>query len=252
MTREERLEVREDILRDAIAWGVAEVSHIEIDEINILNASFKAMHLALAQLSMIPQLLLIDGNRFKPYLDLPFECVVKGDGRFFSIAAASVIAKTYRDELMQRLGYTRYVAQGGDWGSVVADTMAGSGRLTADANRRNPLDPVSTCTFGIIWQAPVPGTQTVTDVITMFRNCPVGPERLTVMAWTLVAPVPSGEPSENVSPLLLPAAVGADGLSAPPLPPPQPSRRMDASSAVAAHHLTGAFTGCPRAPGQQA
>lgn len=102
LTKEERLELREIIFRDALAWGVAEVSHAEIDEINILNASFKAMHLALDQLSVAPQLLLIDGNRFKPYNELPFECIVKGDGKYLSIAAASILAKTYRDELMQR------------------------------------------------------------------------------------------------------------------------------------------------------
>ncbi|HWA34618.1 MAG TPA: ribonuclease HII [Cyclobacteriaceae bacterium] len=102
LTKEERLELREVILRDALAWAVAEVSHQEIDEINILNASFKAMHLALDQLTTLPQFLLIDGNRFKPYKELPFECIVKGDGRYLSIAAASVLAKTHRDELMQR------------------------------------------------------------------------------------------------------------------------------------------------------
>ncbi len=102
LTKDERLELRAIILRDAMAWAVAEVSHQEIDEINILNASFKAMHLALDQLSTVPQFLLIDGNRFKPYKELPFECIVKGDGRYLSIAAASVLAKTYRDELMQR------------------------------------------------------------------------------------------------------------------------------------------------------
>ena len=110
LTKDERLELREIIFRDALAWAVAEVSHAEIDEINILNASFKAMHLALDQLSVVPQLLLIDGNRFKPYKELPFECIVKGDGKYLSIAAASVLAKTYRDELMQQralefLGY---------------------------------------------------------------------------------------------------------------------------------------------------
>ena len=102
LTKEERLEIREDIVRDALAWAVAEVSHGEIDEINILNASFKAMHLALDKLSLRPQLLLIDGNRFQPYGDVPFECIVKGDATYLSIAAASVLAKTYRDELMQQ------------------------------------------------------------------------------------------------------------------------------------------------------
>ena len=102
LSREVREELRKEILRDALAWAVAEVSHTEIDEINILNASFKAMHLALDQLKMMPQFLLIDGNRFKPYQEVPFECVIKGDGRYLSIAAASILAKTYRDDLMQQ------------------------------------------------------------------------------------------------------------------------------------------------------
>jgi len=103
LTRELREALRSDIERDALAWAVAEVDHDEIDKINILNASFKAMHLAVDQLTMRPELLLIDGNRFKPYHDLPFECVVKGDGIYLSIAAASVLAKTYRDAYMIQL-----------------------------------------------------------------------------------------------------------------------------------------------------
>jgi len=103
LKKEERDLLRIDIQRDALAWAVAEVSHEEIDEINILNASFKAMHLAVDQLGIIPQLLLIDGNRFKPYRELKHECIIKGDGKFLSIAAASILAKTYRDELMHRL-----------------------------------------------------------------------------------------------------------------------------------------------------
>lgn len=103
LTKEERLTVREDILRDALAWAVAEVSHTEIDEINILNASFRAMHLAIDQLAVKPQMLLIDGNRYRTSQDLPYECIVKGDAAYFSIAAASVLAKTYRDDLMRRL-----------------------------------------------------------------------------------------------------------------------------------------------------
>ena len=99
----ERTLLQDDIVRDAIAWAVAEVSNEEIDTINILNASYKAIHLALEQLSIKPQLLLIDGNRFKPYHDIKFECIVKGDGKYLSIAAASVLAKNYRDELMSRL-----------------------------------------------------------------------------------------------------------------------------------------------------
>lgn len=103
LTKEERKAVREDVLRDALAWAVAEVSHTEIDEINILNASFRAMHKAIDKLVVKPQMLLIDGNRFRPSQDLPFECIIKGDAAYFSIAAASVLAKTYRDDLMQRL-----------------------------------------------------------------------------------------------------------------------------------------------------
>jgi ribonuclease HII len=103
LNKEERLEARESILKDALAWAIAEVSHEEIDEINILNASFKAMHLALDQLAMSPQFLLIDGNRFKPYRELPFECVIKGDGAYLSIAAASILAKVHRDGLMHKL-----------------------------------------------------------------------------------------------------------------------------------------------------
>jgi ribonuclease HII len=106
LTHDERLALREDVKRDALAWAVAEVSNLEIDEINILNASFKAMHLALDQLQVRPQFLLIDGNRFKPYQEVPFECIIKGDASYLSIAAASVIAKTYRDELMQKLADT--------------------------------------------------------------------------------------------------------------------------------------------------
>lgn len=103
LSKEERLIVREDILRDALAWAVAEVEPTEIDHINILNASFKAMHLALDRLTIKPSLLLIDGNRFNPYEELPFECIIKGDGLYLSIAAASVLAKTYRDEKMHLL-----------------------------------------------------------------------------------------------------------------------------------------------------
>ncbi len=104
LTKAERLLLQADIKQHALAWAIAEVSNEEIDEINILNASFKAMHLALDKLTIAPEFLLIDGNRFKPYRNLVFECVIKGDGKYLSIAAASVLAKTYRDELMERLG----------------------------------------------------------------------------------------------------------------------------------------------------
>jgi ribonuclease HII len=103
LTREEREELRIEIQRDALCWAVAEVDHEEIDKINILNASFKAMHLALDKLFMTPDLLLIDGNRFKAYKEIKHECIIKGDGKYLSIAAASVLAKTHRDDLMNSL-----------------------------------------------------------------------------------------------------------------------------------------------------
>lgn len=106
LSAEERLVLREDIIRDALAWAVAEVSHAQIDEINILKASFLAMHRALDQLKIRPELLLIDGNRFVPYGDTAYHCIIKGDGKYQSIAAASILAKTHRDDLMQRMALT--------------------------------------------------------------------------------------------------------------------------------------------------
>ncbi len=103
LTKQERDYLRPIIEKEALAFSVAKVSNIEIDHINILQASFKAMHLALNQLNLLPDILLIDGNRFKPYKELPHQCVVKGDGIYASIAAASVLAKTYRDEYMENL-----------------------------------------------------------------------------------------------------------------------------------------------------
>jgi ribonuclease HII len=103
LTKSERDSLEVDIKRDALAWAIAEVSNEEIDVINILNASFKAMHRAIDQLTTQPEFLLIDGNRFNPYENLPFQCIVKGDSKYLSIAAASVLAKTYRDELMSAL-----------------------------------------------------------------------------------------------------------------------------------------------------
>jgi len=103
LTKSERESLEMDIKRDALAWAIAEVSNEEIDMINILNASFKAMHRAIEQLTTQPEFLLIDGNRFNPHKDLPFQCIVKGDSKYLSIAAASVLAKTYRDELMSAL-----------------------------------------------------------------------------------------------------------------------------------------------------
>ena len=95
--------LREQIQRNAISWAVGIVDNHEIDKINILNASFLAMHRALDKLSVSPEHIIIDGNRFKPYKKIPFDCVVKGDGKFLSIAAASILAKTYRDDYMDEL-----------------------------------------------------------------------------------------------------------------------------------------------------
>jgi ribonuclease HII len=103
LTPEERGELRPYIEEKALAYAVAKVDVELIDTINILKASLKAMHLALEQLSIRPELLLIDGNRFTPYENIPFQCIIKGDGIFASIAAASILAKTYRDAYMQQL-----------------------------------------------------------------------------------------------------------------------------------------------------
>lgn len=104
LSRAQRETLRLDIERDAVAWAVAEVSHKDIDRINILKASFLAMHRAVDALTIKPDHLLIDGNRFVPYPMIPHTCIVKGDAHFLSIAAASVLAKTYRDALMEQLG----------------------------------------------------------------------------------------------------------------------------------------------------
>jgi len=95
--------LREIIEKNAIAFAVAALDNHEIDEVNILNASIMAMHKAIAKLKKTPEFLLIDGNRFKPYSEIPFECIIKGDGKYQSIAAASILAKTYRDEFMRKL-----------------------------------------------------------------------------------------------------------------------------------------------------
>lgn len=103
LTVEQRNELRPLIEQVAVSYAVASVDNDEIDTINILKASFKAMHLAIAQLKQQPQMLLIDGNRFTMYPKIPHQCIIQGDGEYASIAAASVLAKTYRDEYMQQL-----------------------------------------------------------------------------------------------------------------------------------------------------
>lgn len=103
LSEKQRYSLRPVIEQQAVAWAIGVVTPQEIDEINILQASFLAMHRALDALSVSPELLLIDGNRFKPYRATPHHCIVKGDGKYFSIAAASVLAKTYRDDYMAGL-----------------------------------------------------------------------------------------------------------------------------------------------------
>jgi ribonuclease HII len=103
LTPKQRSELREEIINSAIAWKVAFVDNTEIDEINILRASIKAMHIAIEGLEKEPQYLLIDGNRFYPYKSLKYSTVIKGDSIYFSIAAASILAKTHRDEYMIKI-----------------------------------------------------------------------------------------------------------------------------------------------------
>ena len=103
LSEKKRNLLRPYIEEHALEWAVGICTPEEIDSINILNASFLAMHKAVDKLGQIPELLLIDGNRFKPYKEIPFECIIKGDGKFMSIAAASVLAKTHRDEYINKL-----------------------------------------------------------------------------------------------------------------------------------------------------
>ena len=103
LTHKQRCELRPIIEKEAVAWAVAYVDNIEIDRINILNASFLAMHRAIEKLLIQPKYLSIDGNRFRAYPDIPHSCIVKGDGKYLNIAAASVLAKTHRDEFMEHI-----------------------------------------------------------------------------------------------------------------------------------------------------
>jgi ribonuclease HII len=103
LSAKQRALLKDEIINSAIAWKVAFVDNTKIDEMNILRASIKAMHIAIEGLEKMPQFLLIDGNRFYPYKDIKFETIIRGDGLFFSIAAASVLAKTFRDEYMEKI-----------------------------------------------------------------------------------------------------------------------------------------------------
>ncbi len=101
LNENQRYYLRESIIKDALCYGVAKVSNHEIDNINILNASFLAMHRALDKLIQRPEFILVDGNRFKTYQSIPHACIVKGDGKYMNIAAASILAKTFRDDWMK-------------------------------------------------------------------------------------------------------------------------------------------------------
>ncbi len=103
LTPNQRALLKDEIIDSAIAWKVAFVDNIEIDEMNILRASIKAMHIAIEGLKTEPQFLLIDGNRFYPYKAISYKTIIKGDGMYFSIAAASVLAKTFRDQFMEKI-----------------------------------------------------------------------------------------------------------------------------------------------------
>ena len=113
LTARQRGILKEEIMSAAVAWSVASVDNNEIDEMNILRASIKAMHLALDSLQKMPQFILVDGNRFFPYKNIRHETIIKGDGLYFSIAAASVLAKTFRDEYMDKI-HSEYPDYGWD------------------------------------------------------------------------------------------------------------------------------------------
>ena len=106
LSKAKREAIKKDIINDAISYAIAEVSNEEVDRINVLQASLLGMHRALDQLVQIPELILVDGNKFIPYKNIPYECIIKGDGKYMSIAAASILAKTYRDDLMEKLSVT--------------------------------------------------------------------------------------------------------------------------------------------------
>lgn len=143
LTARQRYALRQDIERDAVAWAVGVVTPQEIDQINILNASILAMHRALDQLQVRPEVIIVDGNRFKPYRDLPHTTIVKGDGKYLSIAAASILAKTYRDDEMVRLAqeYPDY-----DW----QHNMGYPTRKHREAIRQHGVTPYHRRTFNLL------------------------------------------------------------------------------------------------------
>lgn len=143
LSDKDRYELRPIIEENAIAWALGIVDHKEIDEINILNASFLAMHRAVDKLKTKPELLLIDGNRFKAYKKIPHQCIIKGDGKFLSIAAASILAKTYRDDHMQAMAlkYPEY-----KWDS----NMGYPTKKHREAIRIHGVTPIHRLTFQLL------------------------------------------------------------------------------------------------------
>ena len=143
LTARQRYALRQDIERDAVAWAVGVVTPQEIDQINILNASILAMHRALDQLQVRPEAIIVDGNRFRPNRDLPHTTIVKGDGKYLSIAAASILAKTYRDDEMIRLAqqYPDY-----DW----QHNMGYPTRKHREAIRQHGITPYHRRTFNLL------------------------------------------------------------------------------------------------------
>ena len=147
LSEHKRYMLREVIEKEALAWGVGVVTNEEIDKINILNASFLAMHRAIDKLKVRPEALLIDGNRFKKYHDLPHTTVVKGDGKYLSIAAASVLAKTYRDDFMNKIDeeYPGY-----DWNGNKGYPT----KKHRDGIRRLGVTPYHRMTFNLLGEDP--------------------------------------------------------------------------------------------------
>ena len=149
LTARKRYALREVICRDALAWAVASVEPEEIDRINILNASILAMHRALDRLTLRPGFIIVDGNRFKPYGDVPHCTIVKGDGKYLSIAAASILAKTCRDDYMLRL-HEQYPWYGWDRNAGYPTKLHREGILS------HGLTPYHRRSFGGLGEAQLP------------------------------------------------------------------------------------------------
>ena len=152
LTHLQRCALRLIIEKEALAWAVAAVDNYEIDQINILNASFLAMHRAIEKLVIAPEYLVIDGNRFKAYAKVPHSCIVKGDGKYLNIAAASILAKTHRDEFMTNLGvdYPQYNWQQNKGYPTIAHRNAVLEIGLSPFHRKtfNVSDPQLTISFG--------------------------------------------------------------------------------------------------------